>query len=89
MNPRSVAGWLSFTLYVGAANADATPDQRDQLRERLGPLLPLIKSSNPGVWRPAAADILNAIGEVMGPDWRPRDEWNDQIKLLLTEGRVT
>jgi hypothetical protein len=76
MTPR--VRWLAFTLYVAAANADAEPEQREQLWRRLKPLLPLLRESSA-----VAGRILQNVHAVMGASWRPTGAWERQLSLLL------
>lgn len=74
-------GWLAFSLYIGAANAEATPAQRTLLRTALPPLIQELRVS-----REAALPILQAVTRIMGPGWRPTGDWAHQIDLLVPPG---
>ena len=71
-------GWLAFTLYVGAANYDANPQQREQLRDRIRPLLEEMKEDGE-----AAKQVLVEVGSIMGSEWRPTGDWDTVIKNML------
>jgi len=74
---RTLGGAMAFVLFVGAANADATPEKRKQLRERLTPLLETYRTEgNP-------KPILEAVIDIMGPDWEPHGEWATAIDAML------
>lgn len=68
---------LAFVMFIGAARSDADEQQTSLLRERVLPLLDTFKAD--GNARP----VLDAVLEVMGPDWQPRGEWSDYIDSLL------
>lgn len=73
----ALGGNLAFLMFVGAARADASPDQLAQLRERLPPLLDAYKAEgNP---RPT----MEAVIDIMGPTWRPQGDWARQIDTFL------
>lgn len=80
----SLGGWAAFTLYIGAAHNDATPDQRELLRAKLPPYLDRIRNDDPAVWKPAVEDLLKAVNAVMGPDWGPTGEFDEWIRKLLS-----
>lgn len=83
MNTTSFAGWLSFTLFFGAAMHDATDRQRALLNTRITPLLSKMRDNDPAVWKPAVGQVLETIQIVMGPNWAPSGDWKTQIDLLL------
>jgi len=60
---------LTFTMFVGAAHADATPAQRERIRQRVIPLLGRYKAD--GDETPVRA----AIRDVMGAEWSPSGDW--------------
>jgi hypothetical protein len=67
-----VAGFgeaLRFVLYVGAANAAATPAQRAELRRRVRPLMEGYRASG------HEGPVRAAIRDVMGAAWTPSEEW--------------
>jgi hypothetical protein len=76
----SFRGWLAFTLYLGAAVAEATPDQRAALQREVKPLIAELRESNA-----AAPKILNVVTRVMGPEWHPTGEWEQFISNLIAE----
>lgn len=86
----SLGGHLAYTLYVGAALADANGDQTRLLRTKLPPMLKRMKElkDDDHNWRLAAQSLLMRIHEVMGKDWRPKGEWATQINALLKEANA-
>lgn len=78
----SYAGWLAFTMYVAAANYDATPEQREELRFRIRPLLFQLKEES---W--VAEIIMRQLHEVMGLDWRPTGAWAQYIEEFLKSSK--
>lgn len=68
---------LALTLYVGAANHDATPEQRQRLRETV---MPEMRQ----VYAPTGDEstVRAAVLEVMGADWAPSGDWKRQIDAL-------
>lgn len=68
-------------MFVGAANADATPEQRARLRDEVLP--PLRDESIPA--RDAYVRAARVVVDVMGPEWRPAGEWDEWITALLGE----
>lgn len=64
---------MTLLYLVGAARADATPDQILELKanaERLRePEVPM-------------RDIAERVFEIMGPQWTPADEWLTAIDAL-------
>lgn len=83
----NVGGYLAFTLYVGAAVADATGDQRRLLDTNMNPLLKRMKEVQEDAreWGLVAESMLINIHRIMGPDWRPKEDWLRQIKFLLKD----
>jgi hypothetical protein len=71
--------WLAFTLFIGAARADATVAQQEELTRVLTPLLVELRHTN------NAEEIMRTVQRVMGPTWAPGDEWRTMISNLLTE----
>lgn len=69
---------LAFTMYLGAANWDATPDQRVRLRAAVLPLLPQYKIDGD------TGPVEGAVRAVMGPQWSPSGEW---AAMLVSCGR--
>lgn len=72
---------LMVIAVVGAANSEATEEQRDRLREEALP--PLSDKSLPA--SEAYAAVVRKTGEIMGPGWRPKGEWDDWLVALLSE----
>lgn len=83
MSNRTFAGWLSFTLYFGAAMNDATLEQRTRFNAEIPPLLKRMRANDPAVWKPAAVKMMTTVSEIMGPDWEPQGDWKNQIDILL------
>lgn len=69
---------LTVVMFVGAANADASPDQRALLKDAIKPL-------RDDSLTPSEAYVAVVLGtaEVMGPDWRPTGQWDEWITALL------
>ena len=61
----SLSSLLGITMYVGAARADATPEQLEELRSRLSPFIE----------NRVVEGIIDVVNEVMGPDWKPSGPW--------------
>jgi hypothetical protein len=73
---------LTVVMFVGAANSDATPEQRTQLKDAIAPLSDKsIPASD------AYAQVIRRTADVMGPEWRPSGEWAEWITALLEESR--
>lgn len=72
----SVAKTLGFTLYIGAARADATPEQVDRLKTGVMSELDLYRRT--GDDRPIRKKIL----EIMGENWEPSGDWKRTIDAL-------
>lgn len=83
----SLGGYMAYTLYIGAAFADANGDQTRLLRTKLPPMLKRMRElqGDDHNWPLAAKSLLMRIQEVMGPKWRPSDPWMAQIKALLAD----
>lgn len=71
---------LGVVLLVGAANFDATPAQREELR---GVVDILRDHSLPAGESYREAVLL--VGRVMGSTWRPRGAWDQWLIALLEE----
>jgi hypothetical protein len=80
--PSPLAAWLTFTLYIGAANFDATPNERARLRNVIPPMLEGLKAGTV-----TAKEILAKVEEIMPPEWTPSDPWKTQIVRLWDGGR--
>lgn len=80
-----VAGYMAFTLFIGAAWNDASPAQRHQLRTNIRPLLDEFKdkSTSPSRARQLMAVILVDVVRTMGDDWVMPEQWMSQIEALL------
>lgn len=65
-----------LTLWVGAATQDATPEQFERLRERLGGELELHRAYD------NTDGIRRAVLEVMGAGWEPSGKFRDQLEAL-------
>lgn len=80
MTGRHRARWvapLALVMLIGSALADSTPEQRVRLREEITVLLRQFRED--GRMRP----VIDAVIEIMGPDWRPTREWELFLKNLL------
>lgn len=71
---------LVVVMFVGAANADATPEQREQLKEAITPLRDQDLTASE-----AYKAVVYGVADVMGPHWRPRGEWEEWITALLDD----
>lgn len=65
-------------LFIGAANKDATLEQRGRLRDEA---LPILKDTPDP--REAMAGAVLKTSEIMGPEWRPEGEWDEAITNVL------
>jgi hypothetical protein len=65
-------------LFVGAANKDATPEQRTRIKEEA---LPILRDTPDP--RDAMATTVLKIAEIMGEEWRPEGEWDEAITNVL------
>jgi hypothetical protein len=65
---------LVMTLLVGAARADASPAQVEQMRARIVPVMR--DQSVPYV------EVRAVLQQIMGPDWAPSGDWAAQIDAL-------
>jgi hypothetical protein len=83
MDHRVVAPWLAFTLYFGAAWAEANAWQQKALKEKFEEHQGDIRSRDPEVWRPATASFLKGVQKIMGSDWAPKGEWKQHLDQLM------
>lgn len=67
---------LRFVFYLGAANADATPEQRSVLHERIKPMLAQFRQDG------KVAPLVAAIRDVMGLEWQPTGQWARAISAF-------
>lgn len=74
----SIAPALLVVMFVGAANADATPEQRERLRTTVSFLRDRSLTASE-----AYVKAVKHTAEVMGPDWRPKGEWDETITNIL------
>lgn len=74
------SGWLAFVMFIGAAKADATPEQAARLRDAVQPLIDDLRAGGD------PTPILAAVVEAMGPDWTPSEEWRVWIDGLTASG---
>jgi hypothetical protein len=83
----NVAGYAALTLYVGAAYAEASGDQKSLLNTKLPPMIRRMRAEahDEEQWRLATQSLLIRIHEVMGRDWRPRGQTGLTIAHLLKE----
>lgn len=81
----SIRRALAVVMFVGAANADATREQRNQLRDQA---LPPLKDSS---LTPSQAyeKTVRRTAAIMGPAWRPNGEWEDWLLALLDEAATS
>lgn len=80
-----VAGWLAFTMFLGAAWNDATATQRQELQRHLNPALTQLKQDdlNAEQVRYLLRTILVYTQTIMGPSWEPTGEWMAVIQAML------
>ena len=85
MNPARklspMVAYLVFTLYVGAARADASPEQLARLRSEF---VPMLKGFREGTID--KKEMLTKVDEIMGKDWHVPEPWSTQI-IRLVKGR--
>lgn len=72
----AVAGYMSVTLFIGDAIRQASPEQRERIREEVLPSLHL--SEVP------IRDVLMHVIEIMGTDWELQPESQRWIQGLLS-----
>lgn len=76
--PAVAVAYLRFNLLVGAANAVASVEQKERLKQ----IPDLIRAG-------AELRKLRKLGalvlEIMGPEWVPGPEWMEQIEALATK----
>lgn len=84
MNPHAVAGYMAFTLYIGAAVNDGTSEQRIELRSRISPMLESWKTlEDRKKSKEMMLSILETVHLVMPEGWRPTGESREYIMMLL------
>jgi hypothetical protein len=74
----SIQTGFLVVLFIGAANKDATPEQRARLKTEALPIL----RDTPDPKEAMASAVLKTA-EVMGPEWRPAGEWDEAITNVL------
>ena len=80
VNDKQLAGHLAFLMFVGAARADANPEQRTRLRDEIKPMLDGFRETgNP-------EPTMRKVAEIMGEEWEPSGDWPEQIDLFLGRG---
>ena len=81
VNDKQLAGHhLAFLMFVGAARADANPEQRTRLRDEIKPMLDGFRETgNP-------EPTMRKVAEIMGEEWEPSGVWAEQIDLFLGRG---
>ncbi|EWT05055.1 hypothetical protein N864_07585 [Intrasporangium chromatireducens Q5-1] len=73
----ALAESLRLVLLVGAARADATPEQLDALRDRIPEAM-----RGRYVSTGDETEVRAVLLDVMGRDWKPSGEWAAQIDRL-------
>lgn len=76
----AIARAMVLLTWVGAANHDATPEQRAQLRE----VIRVLRDDSVPTAK-AYEQVIRETAAVMGPDWRPTGEWAAQIESLMRD----
>jgi hypothetical protein len=64
---------LAFTLFVGAARYDATPEQVSMLKAQVVPLLDGYKETGD------ETAVREAVHRIMGPQWKPNADFRRTI----------
>lgn len=77
----TLAASLEFTLFVGAARADATANQVHLMRTKVIPLLMAYKDSGD------ETPVREAIHRIMGRQWMPNAEYREAIAQLQSARR--
>lgn len=72
----TIVDGLKLTLYVGAASADATKEQRADIRAMLTPALDYYESTGDETL------VRLVIQNVMGDGWAPTGQWATFIEAL-------
>lgn len=67
---------LAFTLFIGAARADATAEQVGRLRAEVMPLLDAYRVTGD------ESPVRQKVREIMGAGWEPTGDWAAQIGRL-------
>ena len=85
MNPKTLAGWLAFTMYISAARADASAGQLFEMRRVITPAIEGLKRRDltPEETRRLLAIVLTRVQTIMGKDWQPQGEWMVAINSIL------
>lgn len=60
---------IALTLFLGAARAEATPEQLDRLRELMPPALQSYRRNGD------EGPVRAAVAAVLGAGWEPSGEW--------------
>lgn len=87
MNRVVIGHWVAFTLYFGAAWADAEPWQREALRHSFTVHSDGIRDRDPEVWKPSFRSFISTVAQTMGPEWQPKGEWAEHIESFLKHAR--
>lgn len=68
---------MALVLFIGAARAEATPEQLEQLRERVKPAMH-------GRYKRTGdeSEVRAIVADIMGADWEPNAEWAVWIDRL-------
>ncbi|AVO25166.1 hypothetical protein KHQ84_gp176 [Rhodococcus phage Finch] len=78
VDAKSLAKSMKIVLTVGAAQQEATPEQREQLKTRL---LPYVQS-DAYVKLGREEPIWAMLADIMGRDWKPSGEWAEHLAAL-------
>lgn len=70
------AASLAFTLFVGAARYDATPEQASMMKAQIPPLLEAYKDTGD------ERHVREAVHRIMGPQWMPNNDFRRTIVEL-------
>lgn len=84
MKAHPIQLYLPFTLYIGAAFADADEAQRARLRTELKPHIDQLRAAKERkVAKNAILGALDTVHIAMPDGWRPEGDWESQIKRMM------
>jgi hypothetical protein len=83
----NVGGYVALTMYIGAAFAEGSGDQKRLLHTKLPPMIKRMRQEahDDEQWRLAVQSLLIRVQEVMGTGWMPKGETGDYIRRLMSE----
>jgi hypothetical protein len=84
------APYLAFTLVIGAAHGQATPEQRQEMAQRIMPLVREI--GDPSTNHARVVQLIEytfaELSSIMGPHWEMPEDYKAQISALLPKKRA-